>query len=342
MRSSLRKPLLATVASLLVAVLIAEFLVRASVGAPLAERLPILRILPHPTRGFRMVPNEDHYTYLHRVRVNSRGLRGPEVGPKRPDTVRILALGDSLTYGQGVADDETLPAYLEAFLNESSLHRGKAGRRFEVINAGHRSYDTRQEVALLQEFAREFEPDHVILFWFRDDLSPRDIEGNFRRISALPTPVAFDTGTRVEGWEALRWRLRELARRSALVMFVHDSLNRTPSRPLMDEIRTNQLARLDNELDLVQELGERIGFQSWFVPIPHRMSVREPELAMPLQDGALERARAKGLETCDLLPGLVQLYRETGRLPVLVYDGHYNADGNRIMAEVMAQALTAK
>jgi len=282
-----------------------------------------------------MVPNEDHFTYLHRVRVNSHGLRGREIGPKRPGVVRVLALGDSLTYGQGVADDETLPAQLESFLNA----RDPRGRTWEVVNAGHRAYDMRQELALAHELAPELRPDHVVVFWFRDDLAPRDIEGNFERIRALPVPVAFDTGTRIEGWERLRWQLRQLARRSALLMYAHDAWNRTPSQPLKEEIRRNQLNRLDGQLDLLNRLARELSFRPWFAPIPHRLSVRQPELAMPLQEAAVEHARARGITTVELAPGLVELHRSSGRLPVLPYDGHYDAEGNRIQAEAMAAAL---
>jgi len=305
------------------------------VGSPLPERLPVLRILPHPTRAWRMVPNEEHFTYQHRVRVNSHGLRGREIGPKRPGVVRVLALGDSLTYGQGVADDRTLPAQLESFLNA----RDAGGRTWEVVNAGHRAYDMRQEIALARELAPELQPDHVIVFWFRDDLAPRDIEGNFERIKALPVPVAFDTGTRIEGWNRVKWQLRQCVRRSALLMFAHDALNRTPSQPLKEEIRRNQLNRLDGQLDLLNRLARELSFRPWFAPIPHRLSVRQPELPMPLQEAAVEHARARGIATVDLSPGLLELYRSSGELPVLPYDGHYDPEGNRVLAEAMAAAL---
>jgi hypothetical protein len=331
----LKKPLYALVGGLVAAFLCGELIVRIAVGAPLAERLPILRILPHPTRGWRMVPNEDHYTYQHRVRINSHGLRGPEVGQKRHDTLRVLALGDSLTYGQGVGDDETLPALLEHLLNTEDPE----GRRWEVINAGHRAYDMGQEVELALEFADEFRPDHVLLFWYRDDLSPRDVEGNYRRISALPTPVAFDTGTRIEGWESVRWHARQFLRRSALAMFVHDTIHRTPSKELRDNIRQAQLKRFDQELARLLSQGEETGFRSWLVPIPHRIHVEHPQMPALLTSGVIELAKRKGLGAVDLHPPLEALLKATSKLPVLPYDGHYDPEANRAMAREVAEAL---
>src|SRR5512144_3412395 len=43
---------------------------------------------------------------------NSLGMRGPEPSPKRAGTTRIVTLGDSVTLGTGVADENTYPNQL--------------------------------------------------------------------------------------------------------------------------------------------------------------------------------------------------------------------------------------
>ncbi|MEQ1893316.1 MAG: hypothetical protein ABL998_12280, partial [Planctomycetota bacterium] len=80
---------------------VGEVAARVVFGAPMAERLPLMFMRAHPTRGWAMVPGQNHFTYTHEVRVNALGLRGPEVGAKEPGERRVLFLGDSLTYGQG-------------------------------------------------------------------------------------------------------------------------------------------------------------------------------------------------------------------------------------------------
>jgi acyl-CoA thioesterase-1 len=58
------------------------------------------------------------------------GTQGTPGTPRTADTLpRIVALGDSLTSGRGIARDEAYPAILQDRLDE-------AGLRFEVINAG--------------------------------------------------------------------------------------------------------------------------------------------------------------------------------------------------------------
>jgi len=66
------------------------------------------------------------------VQHNSMGHRGPEISALPPSgTVRVLALGESTTYGWGVKDPRRAwPAQLGRILTRS------AGRSVEVINAG--------------------------------------------------------------------------------------------------------------------------------------------------------------------------------------------------------------
>ena len=84
---SKKKKLLIALASFAAAALIGELAVRILIGAPLAERLPILLMQANETRGWEMVPNHVHYTYRYEVRVNSLGLRGPELAEKRSGTI---------------------------------------------------------------------------------------------------------------------------------------------------------------------------------------------------------------------------------------------------------------
>ncbi len=66
-------------------------------------------------------------TRTYRLSTNSIRLRGPEVGPKAGR--RIVALGDSVTHGWGVAEEEAWPARLAAEL-------ARRGTPAEVLNAG--------------------------------------------------------------------------------------------------------------------------------------------------------------------------------------------------------------
>ncbi|MBI5629698.1 MAG: SGNH/GDSL hydrolase family protein [Elusimicrobia bacterium] len=102
------------------------------------------------------------------VRINSKGLRGPEKAYDKPAGVyRVLVLGDSLTFGFGVAQDKTFCRRIEEALNRGP--RRPAGRRYEVINAGVGNYGTAQELAYLRQEGYKYRPDHIILAFFIND-----------------------------------------------------------------------------------------------------------------------------------------------------------------------------
>jgi len=54
--------------------------------------------------------------------INSLGFRDPEFSPvKAPGTLRVVVLGNSVVFGQGVEEPDTLPAQLAAFLKEKGI-----------------------------------------------------------------------------------------------------------------------------------------------------------------------------------------------------------------------------
>ncbi|MCA8943769.1 MAG: hypothetical protein KDB80_14495 [Planctomycetes bacterium] len=77
--------------------------------------------------------------------TNSDGLRGPELSPRQPGERRVLALGDSLTFGWGVEYDESFPARIGELLAEQRPP-------VTVLNGGVPGYGTR-EIALAMERA---------------------------------------------------------------------------------------------------------------------------------------------------------------------------------------------
>ncbi len=96
---------------------------------------------------------------------NSAGFRGRHYTPTKPDSVwRIVALGDSVTYGLGVEASESFPGVLETKLNETP------GESVEVLNFGVPGYNTFQSCTLLETRAIRYEPDLVVLTFTPDDV----------------------------------------------------------------------------------------------------------------------------------------------------------------------------
>lgn len=100
------------------------------------------------------------------AQLNSLGYRGEEFSvEKKQGTTRILTLGDSMTFGWGVGDQDTYPALLEESLRKS----GHAN--VEVINGGYvggLSPDT--FYVYLKNQGMKLKPDMILLnlFVFND------------------------------------------------------------------------------------------------------------------------------------------------------------------------------
>ncbi len=78
------------------------------------------------------------------------------------EEIRILALGDSCTFGVGVDNKSTWPAYLENFFLQSGYH-------VKVINGGVPGYSSFQGYKFLKKRGLQMKPDIVIVsFWFND------------------------------------------------------------------------------------------------------------------------------------------------------------------------------
>ena len=125
------------------------------------------------------------------LNTNSKGLRGKRdfSYTKNKETLRILILGDSFTFGDEVSDDETYSHYLQEMLP-----------RTEIINMGVHGYGHDQMLILLKEEGIKYKPDIVILGFlpldmvrnlleFRDFAKPRFVlERGELKLTGSPVP----------------------------------------------------------------------------------------------------------------------------------------------------------
>jgi len=321
--------------ALLIIFAIGEAVVRCIHGAPLVEHDPLLIVQASPHTGWTMLPNTPHYMYHHRVAVNSLGLRGPRVVAKREGECRVLALGDSMVYGQGVADDETLPHYLEQSLMEQSLaQQAAAGPSFTVINGGLRGFSTNQELGLLKALGPVIEPDVVVLFYYWNDVIEHSIAEVNQNLSRSG-PVVFETKTKLQGWDRVKWDVRKLIRRSALVMWLHDALRGGDERLIESEVALG-MRRLNGYLGEMKAMGERQGFELLVAIVPSPNQLRGAHQSGQVDDRATAVCEAAGVPVLRLLDAAKSADEGGMRLPVVPYDGHYNAEANKAMAERVA------
>jgi len=111
--------------------------------------------------GKRLIPGFEGKHHGSRISINSHGMRDREFSLERPaGTRRILALGDSWTFGVAVPQEKTWPKQLEQALAE---HRGDGAPRIEVMNTGVSGYETFNEARYYQRDLGRFEHDLVLV-----------------------------------------------------------------------------------------------------------------------------------------------------------------------------------
>jgi lysophospholipase L1-like esterase len=94
-------------------------------------------------------------------RVNSLGLRAPEIPPKEEGEFRVLSLGESTTYGWNVRPEESHTSLLEERLRKQ--------RKTRVVNAGSPGYSLFQGRVFLEYFGLDLRPDVVLLYFGHND-----------------------------------------------------------------------------------------------------------------------------------------------------------------------------
>lgn len=113
-------------------------------GRVLGLHTPMLyEVTPY---GYRVAPDQDIRRFGHRVFINHQGLRNESITPlPAVGTLRILCLGDSITSGGAITDqDDTYPYQLQHLLE------GK-GKKVEVLNASAPGWAIANEAGWLRE-----------------------------------------------------------------------------------------------------------------------------------------------------------------------------------------------
>ena len=101
-------------------------------------------------------------------KTNSYSIRNRELAEKDSGTIRIMALGDSYTWGDGLPESELITVKLEKLLTQHF------NRRIELINTGIGWFNAKDEWNQLNRLYPVYKPDAIIQFFFTNDLLATD------------------------------------------------------------------------------------------------------------------------------------------------------------------------
>jgi lysophospholipase L1-like esterase len=142
------------------------FLMAIVVGCYALEAVVRIVSPPMPFDGVR---DGVRYTWGHPVRLNRAAFREREfVVPKPEGMFRIVVLGDSLTWGAGLAEEERYSNRLEARLREAF-----PGRSIEALNFGLEGASTTVLRDWWRTISPDVEADLLIVGFCTNDPQPR-------------------------------------------------------------------------------------------------------------------------------------------------------------------------
>lgn len=126
----------------------------------------VIRLNSNPKIIYELKPNLSVNFMGGRMSTNSRGMRSPERPVERTgDTIRVVALGDSVGMGWRLNDGDELMGLAEHYLNERSR-----SHRWEFINTSVLGYNTVQEIETLKSKGLQYRPDIVVVNYVTNDI----------------------------------------------------------------------------------------------------------------------------------------------------------------------------
>jgi len=128
------------------------------------QKHPILPWLPEPNSKEIGWSAKREFKIHHQH--NSQGFRDVDHEFTKPaNTFRIVALGDSFTYGVGAPFEKTFLSVLEKKLNLEDREQ-----KIEIINLGVPRYWTEPERLVLEHIGAKYKPDYVLLTFIANDV----------------------------------------------------------------------------------------------------------------------------------------------------------------------------
>jgi lysophospholipase L1-like esterase len=252
--------------------------------------------------------------------------RGPEIsGPKTQGAFRVIVQGDSITWGQGIKNEQDL--YTTRLL--SMLQRDRPVTEMAVMASPGRELDG--HLVQLAKWGKEIDPDVIIYQFYSNDL---DLEKKFH-----PSTQGI--------WQRVFF-YRTFVTKSYFGFFLDYAL----SRWTLDDRKKSYLSYMLNQFgsDTKAWKRSRSVFQAWvreakrltpnvlIICYPRFNSQGNPTL-LPVYKRVLDLCEEQALEVLDLRQAFGDMQGEVDRIRSGSYDMHPSAELHRLMADAVYRKL---
>ena len=266
------------------------------------------------------VPNESARSiYGISYRTDSHGLRGPERPLARVQhRIRVAVLGDSVVWGLGIAESQTIPAWLERLAQTRNID-------LEAWNLGVPANNTYHEKARFARLAPVLQPDVTIVLMLYNDLEAGP--GRYRVTSARTLSNAARRAPYPDAW---RPALESSALFQGMVRLYTASTRRESDGVGMANLQ-GILDQLDAILGTASAVGSSLIVAAMPGPSPDAESFSE------FSKGLERYCRKRNVLFVDLSATLGEPARSEYFLPA--DSVHPTGEGARLIAEKLLPAL---
>jgi lysophospholipase L1-like esterase len=297
------------------------------VFAPRAEMQPAEYVERDPDLIWRLKP-----TASGPYQTNELGLRD---APFRADAdVKVLLLGDSVSWGDGIRD----PRMCYPFLLERNLEQADPARRYEVINSGVPGYSTFQELGYLERHGLNLHPDLIVLQFCLNDVVER--YGTVAAFGGDAQFLGIDTRASIGG--PYGWLLRHSRAFEAFGRFVQGLARDREAYAVEKMARDTLSPELEDawalallELEKIRDLARQHRIPLLLVIVPYAFQLEDPRGLRQPQERLIRWANAAGVPWIDLLPA----FGDEKRYPLFKDPSHFTVQGHAFAAYLLAPAL---
>lgn len=304
----------------------------------------------HPLLGWFHQKNKQALQHLTHgdieVYINSDGFRGArEYQREKPQAVRrLVALGDSFTFGFGVRDDESFPYLME-----------KSNENLEVINLGVAGFGIDQMLIAFRNIAREYNPDTVLVsifpedFWratraFADSGHAKpyfSLESNGElKLHNVPVPKPYELRTNQFPKLIEYNRFEALLRNLITYRLLERGLLRLGKGLGWVDPDTTIEWRIGRAVleKLIQEIRDS-GAEAVLVMIPPDRWIRDYRMTA-MRESIVRFAKRKNLHYIDLTPEFYRNVQEKGLTHYYIEgDWHWTKAGHELASNLIAKYL---
>lgn len=304
------------------------FLDRSLFGAPSRPAPPdpnapgLYRVDPDPLVGYMLRANEELAILDGTIHSDALGLRRRAGPPLAGDVLRICVLGDSVVFGFGIDDDETLAHHLE---QELAAARPSDARPALCRTVAIPGWNHRNAVHFLLNHMEELDPDIVLYMPIVNDLFDTDGVTTSGRRRAARDPASPEPMLAVSQVAGLRFT--QQARERLADDGLQDIKAWMGPPALHADLSPGSSDRFEQNVDSIERLADALDARGARLAL---LQYQDEAYVWYLRRRLTERGR-------ELLT--IPLFTRVPSELTLGFDPHPNREGARLMARWIAGEL---